>query len=1018
MTENDELSKAATRQTSWPLVTWDPAPESIPDADPAPTSPAEDAQADTGSAKAPVWPLPGTGTGSRPDPSPDPAPSPGDQSPAPDGPSEIPVDLPGSDLRLVVPEGAPHQILSGRVSVLALDTASVQSIRIVDHPDVGALSVNPDNTLALTLTGSDFRGKLPFSYEVTYKNGHTETVKETVTVAAGPEKAGWGIGDHYMLQTDAHDDLIVESGDIHRKVYISGSDDALTLKDIADHVGLSLKELTEKDYKWFRMHGQDLDLGGTEATALDPEAGMALWYATTGKPSGVNSNWLLIERGYEYEDLGRLVSKGANGESPLHPSLITAWGKGDAPVIHSVVNAYQDKSDNIVISDLALTGGLQHHGGENLIVDGLEISARPVSVQNVDGFTFRNSEIVDVFQTEPQNKGATWAASANRITGFFNKNSDGVLIENSFFDHNGWDDGYDQGLSVKKPQPPSMYSHNVYVQYDSTDVTFRDNVSMRAASFGAQIRGGGFIEDNVFLDNNAALNFLGGNYKKYGLVGNYSLVTDNLVTSGGHKQVDHWEGALTMGIEDGGALSSMIDNIVAHLSNPDDPAEFLEKFQTNTSLKHKLDNPFTDDTIVFNWVGSKHAAQFDERSINTDGLDEAILNHTTIQRFAAAVLHHDTATIADLANYWRGLDGPALEGKVDADAIIAYFQNGFGIDGVDARPDGETLRFVPNALGEGVRWDNRLNWTTEDLPRNGDSIDLGGNWVNYGGTTRIDDLHFGDHGTLRVGNGYLEVAGEVTASGATLVLDGAGQFWTHGLDAEEFLFVDVEGGRFANTGAFHSSAGLTASGDGQAILATGGASFDLEAGATLEIDGGLGRVGFDGANGGHATLRLDDASTVHFVADKSGIGTIGEFRSGRFGDNPNVTSSIDLGDATLELDLKDYKGTGRATLIEADKLLGDFGDIEVRGLSSKEHAAITIDYATDTIGFQIRKGAGPTEIIHLGDPADTSDHASAPPPSPWGTAEADAAAVDAVAAPSLWLTDPADPLPVHHDTLL
>ena len=621
----------------------------------------------------------------------------------------------------------------------------------------------------------------------------------------------------------------------------------------------------------------------------------------------------------------------------------------------------------------------------------------------------------------PENKGATWAASANRITGFFNKSSDGVLIENSFFDHNGWGDGYDSGLSVKNPQPPSYYSHNVYVQYDSTDVTFRDNVSMRAASFGAQIRPGGFIEDNLFLDNNAALNFLGGNYKKYGLVGNYSLVTDNLVTSGAHKRVDHWEGAVTMGIEDGGALSSMIDNIVAHLSNPDDPAEFLEKIQTNSSLGHKVDNPFTDDTIVFNWVGSKHADQFDERSINTDGLDETILNHTTIQRFAAAVLHHDTATIADLANYWRGLDGSALEGKVDADAIIAYFQNGFGIDGVDARPDGETLRFVPNALGEGVRWDNRLNWTTEDIPRDGDSIDLGGNWVNFGGTTRIDDLHFGDQGTLRVGNGYLEVTGEVTtgSGGGTLVLDGAGQFWTDGLDAEEFLFVDVEGGRFANTGAFHSSAGLTASGDGQAILATGGASFELEAGARLEIDGGLGRVGFDGADGGHATLLLDDASTVQFVADKTGIGSIGEFRSGKFGDSPDVISSIDLGDATLELDLKDYKGSAPTSLITADKIVGDFGDIEVRGLSGNEHAAITIDYGSDTIGFQVRKGSGPTEIIHLGNAADTGGHAASPAPILWAAADTDAAATDAVAAPSLWLTDPAtDPLPVQHDTFL
>ena len=36
---------------------------------------------------------------------------------------------------------------------------------------------------------------------------------------------------------------------------------------------------------------------------------------------------------------------------------------------------------------------------------------------------------------------------------------------------------------------------------------------------------------------------------------------------------------------------------------------------------------------------------------------------------------------------------------------------------------------------DGVRWDNRINWDTEDAPDNGDSVDLNGNWVQYGGTT-------------------------------------------------------------------------------------------------------------------------------------------------------------------------------------------------------------------------------------------------------------------------------------------
>ena len=60
-------------------------------------------------------------------------------------------------------------------------------------------------------------------------------------------------------------------------------------------------------------------------------------------------------------------------------------------------------------------------------------------------------------------------------------------------------------------------------EHDTRDVTVRDNIIMRGASFGAQVRGGGFIEDNVFLDNNAGVNFLGGRQ---------STATDNPIIPG------------------------------------------------------------------------------------------------------------------------------------------------------------------------------------------------------------------------------------------------------------------------------------------------------------------------------------------------------------------------------------------------------------------------------------------------------------------------------------------------------
>ena len=80
-------------------------------------------------------------------------------------------------------------------------------------------------------------------------------------------------------------------------------------------------------------------------------------------------------------------------------------------------------------------------------------------------------------------------------------------------------------------QPPSMFSHNFYFNYYNTDLTMRDNIIMRGASFGAQVRSGGYIEDNVFLDNNIGVNFVGGGDDRSGEVGSGSYTLFRSTTS-------------------------------------------------------------------------------------------------------------------------------------------------------------------------------------------------------------------------------------------------------------------------------------------------------------------------------------------------------------------------------------------------------------------------------------------------------------------------------------------------------
>jgi hypothetical protein len=146
--------------------------------------------------------------------------------------------------------------------------------------------------------------------------------------------------------------------------------------------------------------------------------------------------------------------------------------------------------------------------------------------------------------------------------------------------------------------------------------------------------------------------------------------------------------------------------------------------------------------------------------------------------------------------------------------------------------------------------------------------------------------------------------------------------------------------------------------NGQAILATDDSAFDLGAGSKLELVGDRIRVGFDGDEGGTAVLRLDDQSTLSFLADADGdLATIREFKSGAFGDSPDVLSGVNLGSAALKLNLAGFDGTN-VDLISVDELIGSFGTVDVTGLASGKGAKIVVDYTTDKVSLQVVDGSG------------------------------------------------------------
>ncbi|WP_371060665.1 hypothetical protein [Rhodosalinus sp. 5P4] len=851
-------------------------------------------------------------------------------------------------------------VAGGRVTTLSLPEAAadIAGVKITSLPTHGNVTVNPDYTLALVLSGSDYSGPLSFDYSVTHSDGSITSHTVELSVSQPTLEAGWGLGNHYMLATDANDDLVIEHGDNHRKLYISNGENGLTKADIAAMEGLSEGDITND---WLIANPE---YGGSEDLPLQEDT-VDPWPETSILGG---SSWVLLERGHEYSK--HWWGIGTKGESELHPRLITSWGSGERPVITTQNKIIKEPAEKIVVQNIQLEGGLSVLTSSNVILDGVKLTKEGLGVQGFDfttvGWTIRNSEIVNVIKEAPVDPDNGWEGNANREAGSYIKNVEGLLLEGNIYLHNGWGEGYTG--SPDNPMPPSMYSHNLYLQSDTRDVTARDNIFAQAASVGAQFRGGAFAENNLYLDNQAAFNVGDGNF---------SLLLDNIVTSAGFKDAEQI-GAKDWGIRNESYDTSLLGNIVAHKADPNNPEEIAFKTLTKSNPAFNQYAPFFNDTIVYNWNGFE---------ANIEGLDPAALDQVTIQNFALEFLGLDPADATaneDMGLYYKsGLIYDLMEyaranwqdGSLSSRDIIDWFQAGFGFE---PRAEGETHhRFIPNDLGDGVRWDNRLNWSSDARPDDGDTVDLGGNWVNYAGTTALSALSLGPGGKLQVGQGKLTVeALEVGESGGMLFVERAGQFWTNGFAGEAMLSVDVSGGRFANTGEITGSFTMNVDG-GQAILGVDNASFGIGNDSELRISGSSAKVGFDGAENGIATLMLEDGGSLSFLSDGNGFATLKEFRSGAWDqDGSNVHSGITL-NGTLTLDLGGFAGNGRLELIEVDAIAGHFDAVSIHGLGGNRDAELVIDYAADLVMLELSNGSGQASISTIGDALDGSDEDAA-----------------------------------------
>jgi chitodextrinase len=144
-------------------------------------------------------------------------------------------------------------------------------------------------------------------------------------------------------------------------------------------------------------------------------------------------------------------------------------------------------------------------GGDILIEDcrfryiglGAFTAMEPGDLKNI---TIRRNIVVDAWADSTYF--FHYSDGRNRQQGMYIEDTEGVLIEENLFDHNGW--------NAEVPAAgKNKFNHNIYMQVNnpnSDEIRVRGNIIARASAHGIQMRSGGRATDNLFVQNSVNLN--------------------------------------------------------------------------------------------------------------------------------------------------------------------------------------------------------------------------------------------------------------------------------------------------------------------------------------------------------------------------------------------------------------------------------------------------------------------------------------------------------------------------------
>jgi hypothetical protein len=351
--------------------------------------------------------------------------------------------------------------------------------------------------------------------------------------------------------------------------------------------------------------GSDANDGLTDQTPVETIS-RAMQLMRNGHPDR-----LLFKRGdiFRYKNINTVFSRG--GRSVVEPMMLGAYGDGHLPrpiIACDLQMGGRFQPSYLVIQDLDFyqdvldpaSPNYDPHTQEKDLGRGISFLAigqfmwiencrfRDIGCalelqtgrQRYHGLIIRRCIIQDDFSDNSHSQG------------LYLYNVEDVLIEENLFDHNGWNPRLSGAGQT-------IFNHNMYIQHgkwgEEFNIIVRNNISARASSHGCQLRPGGILENNLFLDNPLAA------FVAYGA----SIVRNNVVLGGAAINKD----PRGKGLDVLNCPAVLVeDNIIAHKN---DPINSMSALAYSPLLREA---PATDgiaeyrNNIVYDWSGNAFEA--------------------------------------------------------------------------------------------------------------------------------------------------------------------------------------------------------------------------------------------------------------------------------------------------------------------------------------------------------------------------------------------------------------------------